>query len=440
MKVYVPLSANQGPFADVPVLPDNLRQVSKAWLIRWLEWLKSGKPEVDGFRANSGLAIRVNEFIPALHPRDPETGKFVERPFDIPDGVDSEAFAEMDTPELLQEINDAGGDVEGLLQRDNVTIDGVPVNTDSLEQLGGTETPTPDTLSVNRVDSTDPEDLAEAVPTMNSYAEESLPEVPSNILEEDEIEDVRAAHAEMFSRAPQEVAETVINGTVAVASTNDPLRGQHGDVGHFELGEDGSLIQVPNGDGRNITIHETAHAIHTRFGYETDKYTTGNKHFVDYNDSEVRDYMLQTPDGTPVGASEWFEDITEEVGDFTPGETDASSNNQDVIGTPTGDTVREQMQSLVNATNRAFLKQQKALSEYDQDGAREMVIKTGYSMKAANETFTQLHEVMNLENSASAIGEVGKLVDHHPELLNAYLNIYDPSPTVQEELERRGVL
>jgi hypothetical protein len=150
--------------------------------------------------------------------------------------------------------------------------------------------------------------------------------------------------------------------------------------------------------------------------------------------------MLQGADNQPVGFDEWREDVVGEVESFEPGGSNASSDAQGIIGTSTGDTVEDQMNALVDAANRAFFKQQKTLDEYGEDATREMVQKTGYSTKAANETFTQLHEVMNLDNPASAIGEVGKLVDHHPQLLNAYLNLYDPSPTVQEELERRNVL
>jgi hypothetical protein len=158
----------------------------------------------------------------------------------------------------------------------------------------------------------------------------------------------------------------------------------------------------------------------------------------------IIDYML-SPGGRdsgnePIGFEDWQAEVRDEISDFTPGETEATSDNQDIIGDSTGDTVKEKMNALVSATNKAFYKMQLTLNEHGRDGAREMVLKDGYSVKAANETFTMLHEVMNTENGARAIGEVGKLVDHHPELVNAYLNLYDPSPEVADELDRRGVL
>jgi len=53
------------------------------------------------------------EWEPALHPRDPRTGQFVERPFDVPDSIRS-----LDTPDLVRELASEDPDfadkVEGL--------------------------------------------------------------------------------------------------------------------------------------------------------------------------------------------------------------------------------------------------------------------------------------------------------------------------------------
>jgi hypothetical protein len=334
-----------------------------------------------------------------------------------------------------------------------VTVDGVPNDATGLDDIPDDERGGPPpvrSLPVDRASSDDPAELAESVPTMNEYADNHLPlDDPSNSLNDEEIADVREAHEKLFDRADDQIAEAVVNNTVAVSSTNDPMRGRHGQLMHQEYNQDGSHIRIPNGDGESITIHETAHAIHSTFGYETDSYTAGNEHFVEYDegrlsDDPMVDYMLSPggrgSDNTPTGFGEWEADVRDEVEGFEPGEAMPTSDNQDIIGDSTGESVNEKMRSLISATNRAFYKMQLANKEHDREGVREMVIKDGYSMKAANETFTMMHEVMNTANGARAIGEVGKLVDHHPELVNAYLNLYDPSSEIADELERRGVL
>jgi hypothetical protein len=58
-------------------------------------------------------ATGAAEWTPALHPRDPRTGQFVERPFDVPDEL-----LEMDTPDIVRELANEDPDfadkVEGL--------------------------------------------------------------------------------------------------------------------------------------------------------------------------------------------------------------------------------------------------------------------------------------------------------------------------------------
>lgn len=460
--VYRVVNLAEKATADIAVLPDELGTISKAWLIRWAEWVAAGRPEINRQAENSTIyrltsAVR-NEFNPALHPRDPRTGQFVERSFDLPSGVMPSDIAE-DTPaQILRFIDDSGGDIEAVLQDENVSIDGVPDNIDTKDELishisdeakkqAATEIPEINNVGVEVPNTRDAEELANAIPGMQEYAEEHLPQVPSNVLDEDVLAEVKDNQADFFDKAPAEVGQAVVGNMVAITSSGSETRGFSMSLPHQGTGQDGQAISIPVNDGRSITIHETAHTIHKTYGYTTEDYTSGNISFVDYdvspnatgNDAVSR-YMLSNPSNIPIGFSDWRDDVVEEVENFTPGEVDASSDAQDIIGTATGDTVQEQMNELVNTVNRAFFKQQVALDRHGEDGTREMVQKTGYSTKAASETFTMLHEVMNLENPASAIGEVGKLVDHHPEMLNAYLNIYEPSETVQEELERRGVL
>jgi len=136
---YRVVNLGEKPTDDIPVLPDGLGTITKPWLIRWAEWVAAGRPEIDRQATNSTVyrltsAVR-NEFNPALHPRDPETGKFVERSFDLPD--DAPNFADMGTGEVLSFLDENGEDIDAVLASDNVSIDGVPTDATSLADLDG---------------------------------------------------------------------------------------------------------------------------------------------------------------------------------------------------------------------------------------------------------------------------------------------------------------
>ncbi|PHQ43937.1 hypothetical protein Z052_02005 [Halorubrum sp. C191] len=117
---------------QVDVLPPGLDSISTAWLNRWAEWIAAGRPEIT---ETATEATKVEkDFNPALHPRDPDTGQFVERRFDLPD--DAPNFGEMSTKETLAYIEENGGPVDPIFDPDaNVTVDGVPNNATSVEEI-----------------------------------------------------------------------------------------------------------------------------------------------------------------------------------------------------------------------------------------------------------------------------------------------------------------
>ena len=125
------------PFADIPVIPEGTTQVLPRQLQDWAAWVSAGRPDFAALR----------QWNPALHPRDPETGQFVERSFEVADS-DLEAIQSGDPARLLRFISDLGGrsQVEEVLQADGVSIDGVPDNLDTKSEL------------VDYIDSTDAEE------------------------------------------------------------------------------------------------------------------------------------------------------------------------------------------------------------------------------------------------------------------------------------------
>jgi hypothetical protein len=129
------LAEDGGPFRNIPVLPDNLETLTRGWLIRWAEWVAAGRPEIDeSDRLTETPRHAELDFNPALHPRDPDTGQFVERPFDLPDGAPD--FGERSVEGTLEYLDNNGAAVDAVLDPDtNVTVDGVPNDATSLDEI-----------------------------------------------------------------------------------------------------------------------------------------------------------------------------------------------------------------------------------------------------------------------------------------------------------------
>ncbi len=120
---------------DIPVLPDSLRNISRAWVIRWAQWVAAGRPDVKPIdERDLTESPRMNDWNPALHPRDPDTGKFVERTFSVPS--DSPDFTERSTKQNLQYLQDEGEDINEVLDPNAaVTVDGVPRDATSIDDI-----------------------------------------------------------------------------------------------------------------------------------------------------------------------------------------------------------------------------------------------------------------------------------------------------------------
>jgi len=114
------------PFSDIPVLPDDLETLTEAWLNRWAEWVAAGRPEISDDAALVQPRIFAQlDWNPALHPRDPDTGQFVERSFGIPDSAPN--FDELNQKETLQYLALEGEEISPILDpQSDVTVDGVP--------------------------------------------------------------------------------------------------------------------------------------------------------------------------------------------------------------------------------------------------------------------------------------------------------------------------
>jgi len=91
-------------------------------------------PDVIPVRQRGNEKPRANDWTPELHPRDPRTGQFIERPFDLPD--DAPDFVDMGQKERLSYLDDNGADLSDIFDPNSpVTVDGVPNDATSLDDV-----------------------------------------------------------------------------------------------------------------------------------------------------------------------------------------------------------------------------------------------------------------------------------------------------------------
>jgi len=117
-------AADDIQITDVPGIDQRPDRITRDLLVSWVRWTV----------ATSELDELAN-WNPALHPRDDE-GKFVERGFDVPDGLGRDEISETPTSEVLQKLASKGADVEAVLTDPNVRIDGIDDSVGSVKDLG----------------------------------------------------------------------------------------------------------------------------------------------------------------------------------------------------------------------------------------------------------------------------------------------------------------
>lgn len=288
-------TGNGKPFSTVPVLPDNLQNLTKAWLIRWAEWVAAGRPEIT---QNSLLSENFN---PALHPRDPETGKFVERPFNVPDDIPD--FGSDSPAEILQFLSDEGEDIDAILDPESgVTIDGVPNDATSIEEIPDDPdeaNPDIETTEIEWVDDIDgrTSELEDALRKTVQFGEQEGVDTSKPV----PLPDDEEQREEWLERVPPNVANALARSKdpeVAVQTIENFERlgndgeGSHGSNNWSSGGSDSHRMKL-TATYEAVAAHETGHAMHKTYG------ATGNvgTSAIDYN-GEIPDYDWDNPEDT----------------------------------------------------------------------------------------------------------------------------------------------
>ena len=159
-----------GPLSHIPNVPDDPDRLTRAMLQEIVRW-KAGQAAEDKegltvsvgrqFDGEASRAVQAGSefsrhFNPSLHPRNPDSGKFVERPFDF--DLDQRTLDNTPTPDLLQFLKDEGEPVDQWIAGDSMSIDGIPNDAEGLDDARDKirERGVPDPDEVGQVD---PDDL-----------------------------------------------------------------------------------------------------------------------------------------------------------------------------------------------------------------------------------------------------------------------------------------
>lgn len=288
---------NADPLADIPVLPDNLRVLTPAWLIRWAEWVAAGRPDVEAQQTTNTLyVIRGNDWNPALHPRDPRTGKFVERGFSLPN--DAPEFDSMGVKGTLEYLDEQGEDIDSILDPESgVTIDGVPNDATSVDDV-------PDNAADSFEDIESPSEARNvATNRIESAVEgttaslENMDKRQAKTLTEN-VEKLAEANPEFFNGV-EEIRDHDLNATASAAY--DP--GQNALVfGPSSMsGNEAYEDYLARNSGAGTVAHEVGHAAH--YGDSGDDifdyyfWPEGvTQDEIDQIESEVSEYAAESPE------------------------------------------------------------------------------------------------------------------------------------------------
>jgi hypothetical protein len=277
--------------------------------VRWAEWVKAGKPAI---RPKDSLARDTLDWNPALHPRDPETGQFVERPFDVPD--DMPDLSDSSPAEILGFISDTGGDIDPVLNSD-ISIDGVPDDVSSISELRSEETRRRQERmgGFNEVSDETGEQLARKIPRSDER-QDIVTEDNGAPISDELADSVYETVGEVLSRAnDQELAREYARRTGYIGnetggrSYNGPVNLQPGDGQALRMGSSSEATMR----------HEMGHGIAQSYGFnDQDTSFAWDEEYwpdIDPDSDEFQSLLVGRDNVEAVGFDEWSDDVDTEI-------------------------------------------------------------------------------------------------------------------------------
>lgn len=199
---------------------------------------------------------------------------------------------------------------------------------------------------------------------------------------------------------------------------------------------------LPNDEGSMIYLSEEPSRNEPRAWRVVDAEHTGTRFGV-----EEYDVTLEDRDGRQVSGTykESFDEPAVRWDDDSPfiattevqGKRKSTPDNwrgekpdpDDHLGTQSFDNPEDAMENLADKVNKSWYRQAVATREHGATRSvqDEYALKSGYSTKQAHETMSRIHELMRADDiSNTEMAEAARtLVTTHPDLLEAYRNVYD---------------
>jgi hypothetical protein len=134
-----------GRFSMIPGVPNDPNRITRDILEDIARWKMNSLVEQARTAASlpplaqslNGTVEVAADWNPSLHPRNPENGQFIERPWDMDIGL--EDINSESTGRLVQFLGETTGepDMDAVLSDDGIRIDGVPDDVDTVDELKG---------------------------------------------------------------------------------------------------------------------------------------------------------------------------------------------------------------------------------------------------------------------------------------------------------------
>jgi len=303
-------------------------------------------------------------------------------------------------------------------------------------------------------DTDDPDELARSIPTVDERFEDELagvPASPPNRLSQEDEDATYDAVADFVGNMPDEIQDEFISRMSHIGGETDDDRPNmtRGSAGASQQkpgeGNEMGFITVTNPSaGDRVVHHEAYHALQYNMGYEGGGESAGaSGGFQEYDSptddnpdaKPIEDALLnhENEDAPVLPEGESPDEIMEsvEVGDDGYPETASFDEVGDALTADYGDTAEERFRRWQAEANKAFLKTQGVKDREGEDAARSMVARP-YQMTNVNEFTAVTNGTLQSGSPRTGIQDLAR---NHPELVGAYLSVFDVPEETQEVLE-----
>lgn len=385
----------------------------------------------------------------AKHPRDPETGKFVERPYDVPDEISG-----METEDIVRQLVQDVPDFAEKMENATIDMDG------DMQELIQEETGADSSISGG-----------------STVQAKFVGNEPFYTLDED-TSDIDARYEDIEGEVRDETNNFLNNGIDnSVRHEQDAdLTRENYDVIKDEVSRSSNgrgELQIRDNAGKGTYDHEYAHQFMQTFGFESETLAIARAGTGEYktdggisreetyagnlskDDHKFNRHNVSSPLSEPIESRDDIEegDVLQipEMGSTTEVEVlDVGDDGriwfEGGMIMPDDDLSRyskrqdppDRIVELADATDEAWADANETYLETDDVGEAAMRIGgQKYGVSNAHETFATMHEAM--QNPVGATSDPGLIAQNQPDWVRAYSKNFKVPRGTREAIKRQNV-